>query len=156
MGRVADRLAELGIELPAVVTPVASYTPAVLDGDHVWVSGQVPMVQGSLARTGKLGDGEGFVTVEEGYELARICALNGIAAAHSVLGDLDRVVRVVKVLGMVNSDPQFTGQPQVINGASDVLGQVFGEAGVHARSAFGVAALPLGAPVEVEMVLAVR
>jgi enamine deaminase RidA (YjgF/YER057c/UK114 family) len=154
-GRIETRLAELGITLPAVTAPLAAYTPAVLDGDRVWVSGQLPFVQGALPVTGRVGSGgDGMVDPAEAAGLARICALNGLAAALSVLGDLDRVTRVVKVVGFVASDPSFTGQPMVINGASEILGEVFGSAGVHARSAVGVVALPLGAPVEVEMVLA--
>jgi enamine deaminase RidA (YjgF/YER057c/UK114 family) len=152
-GRVATRLAELGLELPAVATPVAAYVPAVLDGDHVWTSGQLPMVDGELAATGKVGEGDGFVDPAEAARLARVCALNALAAVQSVVGDLDLVARVVKVVGFVASDPAFTGQPKVINGASELLGEVFGERGAHARSAVGVAVLPLDAPVEVEVVV---
>jgi enamine deaminase RidA (YjgF/YER057c/UK114 family) len=152
-GRVATRLAELGLELPAVATPVAAYVPAVLDGDHVWTSGQLPMVDGKLAATGKVGDGDALVDPAEAARLARVCALNALAAVQSVIGDLDLVARVVKVVGFVASDPAFTGQPKVINGASELLGEVFGERGAHARSAVGVAVLPLDAPVEVEVVV---
>ena len=152
-GRVAERLAELGLELPAVVAPVAAYVPAVLDGDHVWTSGQLPMVEGRLPVTGKVGEGDGLVPPDEAARLARQCALNALAAVQSVVGDLDRVTRVVKVVGFVASDPGFTGQPAVINGASELLGEVFGPHGAHARSAVGVAALPLDAPVEVEVVV---
>ncbi|MGO4536582.1 RidA family protein [Leifsonia sp. 2MCAF36] len=155
MADVEARLAQLGIELPQVVPPVAAYTPAVLDGDHVYTSGQLPMVSGALPATGKVGDGPGLVAAEDAKEYARICALNALAAAKSVLGSLDRVRRVVKVVGFVASDPAFTGQPGVINGASEVLGEIFGDAGVHARSAVGVAVLPLDSPVEVELVLAI-
>jgi enamine deaminase RidA (YjgF/YER057c/UK114 family) len=155
-GRIEARLAELGFTLPAVVPPVAAYVPAVLDGDRVWTSGQLPFVDGALPVAGRVGSGgDGWVDPAEAAGLARICALNALAAAKSVLGDLDRIVRVVKVVGFVASDPSFTGQPLVINGASEFLGEVFGSAGVHARSAVGVAALPLGAPVEIEMVFAV-
>ncbi|WP_158862560.1 RidA family protein [Leifsonia sp. AG29] len=154
MAGVEARLAELGIELPAVVPPVAAYTPAVVDGRLVFTSGQLPMVGGELPATGKVGDGPGLVPAEDAKALARICALNALAAANSVLGSLDRVTRIVKVVGFVSSDPGFTGQPGVINGASEVLGEIFGDAGVHARSAVGVAVLPLDAPVEVELVLA--
>jgi enamine deaminase RidA (YjgF/YER057c/UK114 family) len=154
MAAVEARLAELGIELPAVVPPVAAYTPAVVDGHLVFTSGQLPMVGGELPATGKVGDGPGLVPAEDAKGLARICALNALAAASSVLGSLDRVTRIVKVVGFVASDPGFTGQPGVINGASEVLGEIFGDAGVHARSAVGVAVLPLDAPVEVELVLA--
>jgi enamine deaminase RidA (YjgF/YER057c/UK114 family) len=156
MGRIDDRLAELGLTLPAVPAPVAAYVPAVQDGDLVWTSGQLPYVDGALPATGKVGEGEALVPAEDAAHLARICALNALAAVHSVVGDLDRVTRVVKVVGFVASDPAFTGQPGVVNGASRLLGDVFGDAGVHARSAVGVAALPLDAPVEVELVVAVR
>jgi len=155
MADVEARLAELGITLPEVVPPVAAYTPAVLDGHHVYTSGQLPMVSGALPATGKVGEGSGLVSASDAKEYARICALNALAAAKSVLGSLDRVRRVVKVVGFVASDPAFTGQPGVINGASEVLGEIFGDAGVHARSAVGVAVLPLNSPVEVELVLAV-
>ena len=152
-GRVEARLAELGLEVPAVVAPVAAYVPAVLDGDHVWTSGQLPVVGGELAVTGKVGEGDGLVPPAEAARLARQCALNALAAVQSVVGDLDRVTRVVKVVGFVASDPAFTGQPAVVNGASELLGEVFGEQGAHARSAVGVAVLPLDAPVEVEVVV---
>jgi enamine deaminase RidA (YjgF/YER057c/UK114 family) len=153
MSTPEERIAELGLAVPAVVTPVAAYTPAVRTGSYVYTSGQLPMVEGSLAATGKVG---GEVTPERAKELAQICALNAIAAVKSVVGDLDQVVRVVKVVGFVASAPEFTGQPGVVNGASELLGQVFGDAGVHARSAVGVAVLPLDAPVEVEMIVEVR
>jgi enamine deaminase RidA (YjgF/YER057c/UK114 family) len=154
-GRIEARLAELGFSLPAVAAPVAAYVPAVLDGDRVWVSGQLPFVDGALPVTGRVGGGgDGMVDPVEAAGLARICALNGLAAARSVIGDLDRIGRVVKLVGFVASDPSFTGQPLVINGASEFLGEVFGAAGAHARSAVGVVSLPLGAPVEVEMVFA--
>ena len=156
MGAVEERLSELGLTVPEVVAPLAAYVPAVLDGSRVYVSGQVPMVDGVLAETGHVGEGEGFIAPERAKELAAVCALNAIAAVKSVIGDLDRVERVVKVVGFVASDPSFTGQPGVVNGASELFGAVFGDAGVHARSAVGVAALPLGAPVEVEVVLHVR
>ncbi|MEV8214391.1 RidA family protein [Leifsonia sp. NPDC077715] len=155
MADVEARLAELGITLPEVVPPVAAYTPAVLDGHHVYTSGQLPMVSGALPATGKVGEGSGLVSASDAKEYAGICALNALAAAKSVLGSLDRVRRVVKVVGFVASDPAFTGQPGVINGASEVLGEIFGDAGVHARSAVGVAVLPLNSPVEVELILAV-
>jgi enamine deaminase RidA (YjgF/YER057c/UK114 family) len=155
-GRIEKRLAELGFSLPPVAAPLAAYVPAVLDGDRVWVSGQLPFVDGALPVTGRVGSGgDGMVDQAEAAGLARICALNALAAARSVLGDLDRVTRVIKVVGFVASDPSFTGQPLVINGASELLGEVFGSAGTHARSAVGVVALPLGAPVEVEMVFSI-
>jgi enamine deaminase RidA (YjgF/YER057c/UK114 family) len=153
---VEARLGELGFTLPEVATPVAAYVPALRQGELVYTSGQLPMVAGALAATGKVGTGEGLVTPERAKELAATCALNAMAAVKSVVGDLDRVTRVVKVVGFVASTPEFTGQPGVVNGASELLGSAFGEAGTHARSAVGVAALPLDAPVEVEIVVAVR
>ena len=156
MGAVEDRLSELGLTLPGVVPPVAAYVPAVLDGSRVYVSGQLPMVDGALPATGRVGSGDGLVTPEQAKELAAVCALNAIAAVKSVVGDLDRVERVVKVVGFVASDPSFTGQPGVVNGASELFGRVFGDAGAHARSAVGVVALPLDAPVEVEVIVHVR
>ena len=147
---VHDRLAELGLELPPVVPPVAAYIPAVRSGNLVFTSGQIPMVDGELPAIGKVG---AQVTPEQAKELARTCALNGLAAVDALVG-LDAVVRVVKVTGFVASTPDFTGQPAVVNGASELLGEVFGpEVGQHARSAVGVAALPLDAPVEVELVV---
>ena len=153
MSGVEARLTELGLSVPDVAPPLASYVPAVRDGDLVWTSGQLPMVGGALVATGKVG---ADVTPEQAKDLARTCALNAIAAVKSVVGDLDLVVQVVKVVGFVASDPGFTGQPGVVNGASELLGQVFGDAGVHARSAVGVAVLPLDAPVEVEITVRVR
>ncbi len=156
MGAVEDRIAELGLSLPQVVPPVAAYVPAVLDGSRVYVSGQLPMVDGALAEEGRVGELIGLITPERARELAAVCALNAIAALKSVVDDLDRVERIVKVTGFVASDPSFSGQPGVVNGASELFGKVFGDAGVHARSAVGVAALPLGAPVEVEVIAHVR
>jgi enamine deaminase RidA (YjgF/YER057c/UK114 family) len=156
VGAVEDRLAELGLNLPEVATPVAAYVPAVLDGSRVYVSGQLPMVAGRLAETGHVGELVGLVSPARATELAAICALNAMAAIKSVVGDLDRVERIVKLTGFVSSDPSFSGQPGVVNGASELFGEVFGDAGVHARSAVGVAALPLGAPVEVEVIAHVR
>ena len=156
MGEVEQRLAELGLIVPELVPPVAAYVPAVLDGSRVYVSGQLPMVQGAMPETGRVGEGPGLVSPERAKELASFCALNVIAAVKSVVGDLDRVERVVKVVGFVASDPSFTGQPGVVNGASELFAAAFGAAGVHARSAVGVVALPLDAPVEVEAVLHVR
>jgi enamine deaminase RidA (YjgF/YER057c/UK114 family) len=144
-----ERLAELGLTLPPVTPPVAAYVPAVQTGNHVYVSGQLPLVDGALPLTGKVG---AEVSPEAAKELAARCALNGLAAIDALVG-LDRVVRVVKVVGFVASAPGFTGQPAVINGASELLGSVFGEAGTHARSAVGVAELPLNSPVEVEMIV---
>ncbi len=152
MSRAEDRLAALGLRLPEVVPPVAAYVPAVRTGSLVWTSGQLPMVEGRPAATGKVGTG---VDAETAAGLARTCALNALAAVKAEIGDLDRVRRVVKVVGFVASAPDFTGQPQVLNGASTLLGEVFGDTGRHARSAVGVAALPLDAPVEVELVVEV-
>jgi len=152
-GAVAARLADLGITLPDVAAPVAAYVPAVRTGRYVYTSGQLPFVDGALPATGKVGDGDGLVPPGDAAHLARVCALNALAAVQSLVGDLDQVARVVKVVGFVASDPSFTGQPGVINGASTVLGEIFGDAGVHARSAVGVAVLPLDAPVEVELVV---
>ncbi|AGP56763.1 RidA family protein [Streptomyces rapamycinicus] len=147
-GTVEGRLAGLGLTLPGVAAPLASYVPALRTGPYVYTSGQLPLVEGKLAVTGKVG---AEVTPEEAKDLARVCALNALAAVKSVVGDLDRIVRVVKVVGFVASAPDFTGQPGVINGASELLGEALGDAGVHARSAVGVAVLPLDAPVEVEI-----
>lgn len=147
----SQRLRELGIALPAVVPPVAAYVPAARTGTLVYTAGQLPMVDGKLAASGKVGAG---VTPERAKELARVCALNALAAVDGLVG-IDAVVRVVKVVGFVSSAPGFTGQPAVVNGASELFGQVFGEAGQHARSAVGVAELPLNAPVEVEVILEV-
>ncbi|MEU1617220.1 RidA family protein [Streptomyces sp. NPDC008238] len=148
MSAVEQRLAELGLTLPAVAAPLAAYVPAVRSGAYVYTSGQLPVVEGKLTCTGKVG---AEVTAEEAKQLARTCALNALAAVRSVVGDLDRVKRVVKVVGFVASAPDFTGQPGVVNGASELLGEVLGDKGVHARSAVGVAVLPLDAPVEVEI-----
>ncbi|MCF8529834.1 MAG: RidA family protein [Candidatus Nanopelagicales bacterium] len=148
MSQVEDRLAELGLTVPEVAAPVASYVPAVISGNYVYTSGQLPMVAGTLAATGRLG---AEIDQEEGTRLAEICALNAIAAVKSVLGDLDRVVHVVRVTGFVSSIPEFHAQPAVINGASNLLGTAFN--GAHSRSAVGVAALPLNAPVEVDMIV---
>lgn len=146
------RLAELGLRLPAVTRPVAAYLPAVRVGNLVFSSGQLPIVAGELSAVGKVG---AQVTAEQGKELARLCALNALAAVDALVG-LDAVVQVVKVVGFVASMPDFTGQPGVVNGASELLEQVFGPAGRHARSAVGVAVLPLDAPVEVELTVEVR
>lgn len=155
MSTVEDRLAELGLSVPDVVPPVAAYVPAVREGNLVFTSGQLPMVSGAMAATGKVGDGHGLVPAADATQMAQACALNAIAAVKALIGDLDKVTRVVKVVGFVASDASFTGQPGVINGASELLGKAFGDKGVHARSAVGVVALPLDAPVEVEIVVAV-
>jgi enamine deaminase RidA (YjgF/YER057c/UK114 family) len=147
------RLAALGLALPSVPAPLAAYVPAVRTGSYVYTAGQLPMVDGKLLMTGKVGAG---VSVAEAAALARIAALNALAAVASVTGDLSAVVRVVKMTGFVASDPGFTTQPQVVNGASELLLEVFGEAGRHARSAVGTAVLPFDAPVEVELIVEVR
>jgi enamine deaminase RidA (YjgF/YER057c/UK114 family) len=147
----STRLAELGIELPAVVAPLAAYVPAVRTGNLVYTSGQLPIQAGELPRTGKVGTD---VDPADAKDLARTCALNALAAVHALVG-IDAVTRVVKVVGFVASAPGFNGQPGVINGASQLLGEVFGEAGSHARSAVGVSELPLDAPVEVELIVEV-
>ncbi|WP_309615858.1 RidA family protein [Salinibacterium sp.] len=149
MSQLDARLAELGLAIPPVAKPVAAYVPAVVTGSLVYTSGQLPFVDGVLAATGKVG---AEVDAETAKSMARACVLNGLAAAQTVIGSLDRITRVVKVVGFVASDPSFTGQPGVINGASELLGEIFGDAGIHARSAVGVAVLPLDAPVEVEFV----
>jgi enamine deaminase RidA (YjgF/YER057c/UK114 family) len=147
------RLAALGLSLPQVAAPLAAYVPAVRTGSHVYTAGQLPLVDGKLLATGKVG---AQVTTSEAAALARTCALNALAAVASVTGGLSAVTRVVKVTGFVASDPSFTGQAQVVNGASELLLEVFGEAGRHARSAVGMAVLPLDAPVEIELIAEVR
>ncbi|MEU9082430.1 RidA family protein [Streptomyces sp. NPDC048357] len=147
-GVVDAKLAELGLTLPEVVPPLATYQPAVRSGVYVYTAGQLPMVKGNLPVTGKVG---AEVSPEQAKELAATCALNALAAVKSVVGDLDKIARVVKVVGFIASAPDFTGQPGVLNGASELLGAVLGEKGVHARSAVGVAVLPLDAPVEIEI-----
>jgi enamine deaminase RidA (YjgF/YER057c/UK114 family) len=155
---VEQRLAELGLALPEVAAPVAAYVPAVISGNHVYTSGQLPFIDGRLDATGKVSSGtegasdEATVSPEAAQRYAAVCAVNALAAVKSVIGDLDRITRIVKVVGFVASDPSFTGQPGVINGASDLLGKVLGDAGQHARSAVGVAVLPLDSPVEVELI----
>ncbi|MCB2174272.1 MAG: RidA family protein [Actinomycetales bacterium] len=149
----SQRLHELGLTLPPVPAPAAAYVPAVRTGSYVWTAGQLPFVDGALPVTGKVGAGEGLVPPDVAYQQARVAVLNALAAVAEQAGSLDRVVRVVKLIGFVASDPSFTGQPQVVNGASELVGQVFGPAGMHARTAVGVAVLPLDAPVEVELVV---
>jgi len=147
---IEQKLAELGLELPSVATPAGAYVPAVISGNLVFTAGQIPLVDGVLMATGKVGN---EISAEFAKEIAQRCALNALAAIKGVLGDLSRVKRVVKVVGFVASTPEFTGQPGVLNGASELLGKVFGDAGLHARSAVGVASLPLDAPVEVELIV---
>ena len=142
----------MGFVLPETSKPLAAYIPAVQSGNLIFTSGQLPMVAGSLAETGKVG---GSVSPERAKELATVCALNALAAVKTVIGDLDKIKRVVKVVGFVSSVPEFSGQPAVVNGASEFLGEVFGEKGIHARSAVGVAVLPLDAPVEIELIVEV-
>jgi enamine deaminase RidA (YjgF/YER057c/UK114 family) len=155
---VEQRLADLGLTLPEVAAPVAAYVPAVISGNHVYTSGQLPFINGKLPATGKVSAGtEGYadeptVSPEDAQQYAAVCAVNALAAVKSVIGDLDRITRIVKVVGFVSSDPSFTGQPGVINGASELLGRVLGDAGQHARSAVGVSVLPLDSPVEVELI----
>ncbi|MGX1852849.1 RidA family protein [Streptomyces sp. NPDC055299] len=148
MSAVEEKIAALGLTLPQVVPPLAAYQPAVRTGAYVHTSGQLPMVDGALPATGKVG---AEVGAEQAKELAATCALNALAAVKSVVGDLDKIQRVVKVVGFVASAPDFTGQPGVLNGASELLGEILGDKGVHARSAVGVAVLPLDSPVEVEI-----
>ena len=147
------RLAELGISIPEVVPPLAAYQPTARTGDLVFTAGQLPARDGEMLAIGKLG---ADVSEEQGYDCARQCALNALAAIRAEIGSLDDIVRVVKVVVFVASTPDFTGQPKVANGASELLGEVFGEAGKHARSAVGVSALPLDVPVEVELVVEIR
>jgi enamine deaminase RidA (YjgF/YER057c/UK114 family) len=150
MSIVEQRLTELGLKLPNVSKPVAAYVPAIVTGNLVYTAGQLPMVDGKLGTTGKVG---AEVTAEDAAKLARICALNALAAVESVIGSLDRVTRIVKVVGFVGSAPDFTAHAIVVNGASELLGDIFGEAGAHARSSVGVAVLPMDAPVEIELIV---
>jgi enamine deaminase RidA (YjgF/YER057c/UK114 family) len=152
MSTPEENLAELGLSVPEVAKPVAAYVPAVRTGSYVFTSGQLPMKSGELMTTGKVG---GEVTQEEAVACAQQCALNAIAAVKAEIGDLSLVKRIVKVVAFVASTPDFTGQPQVANGASELFGKVFGDAGVHARSAVGVPVLPLDSPVEVEILVEV-
>ncbi len=145
-----EKLAELGLTVPEVVPPLAAYQPAARTGNLVFTAGQLPARDGAMLATGKLGDA---VTEEQGYECARQCALNALAAIKAEIGELSQIKRVVKAVVFVSSTPDFTAQPKVANGASELLGEVFGEAGKHARSAVGVASLPLDVPVEVELVV---
>ncbi|HLS03479.1 MAG TPA: RidA family protein [Actinomycetales bacterium] len=162
MAMPSQRLAELNLKLPSVAPPVAAYVPAVRDGGLVYTSGQLPFVDGQLPQLGLVGVRGGDVSPDEAKGLARIAVLNALAAAAAVVGGIDNIERVVKLTGFVASadhgstDERFTGQPGVINGASELLGEIFGEAGQHARSAVGVAALPLDAPVEIELIVRVR
>jgi len=152
MSQIEQRIIDLGFVLPETAKPLAAYIPAVQSGNLVFTSGQLPMIAGSLAETGKVG---GSVSPERAKELATVCALNALAAVKTVIGDLDKIKRIVKVVGFVSSVPEFSGQPAVVNGASEFLGEVFGEKGIHARSAVGVAVLPLDAPVEIELIVEV-
>ena len=153
MSRIEARLVELGFPLPEVAKPVAAYAPFAVTGNLVFTAGQLPFVNGALPAAGKVGEGAGLVDPAEAKKLARLSALNALAAIKLAIGDLDRVTKVVKVVGFVASVPEFTGQPGVINGASEFLVEVFGEAGVHARSAVGAPALPLDSAVEVELIV---
>lgn len=149
---VENRLAELGLTLPPAAAPAGAYVPVVQSGSLMFTAGQIPVAGGKVQFAGKLGEN---VSVEEGQQAARLCVLNGLAALQAELGSLDRIRRIVKVVGFVASAPDFTAQPQVMNGASELLADIFGPAGAHARSAVGVAALPLGVPVEVELIVEV-
>lgn len=152
MSKIEEKLIELGFPLPELAKPVAAYVPAVASGNLVFTSGQLPFVNGSLPVTGKVGLGDELVDPAIAKDLARQCVLNALAAAKTVIGDLDRITRIVKVVGFVASVPEFTGQPLVVNGASEFLGAVFGDAGAHARSAVGVPSLPLDSAVELEII----
>ena len=152
MSQIEQKIIDLGFVLPETAKPLAAYIPAVQSGNLVFTSGQLPMVDGNLAETGKVG---GSVSPERAKELATVCALNALAAVKTVIGDLDKIKRIVKVVGFVSSVPEFSAQPAVVNGASEFLGEVFGEKGIHARSAVGVAVLPLDAPVEIELIVEV-
>lgn len=145
----SQRLAELGITLPAVAAPVAAYIPAVRTGNQVWTSGQLPFINGELPATGKLG---AEISIEDAQDYARTAVLNALAAVDALVG-IDKVTRVLKIVGFVSSAEGFTGQPAVVNGASELIGEVFGGAGAHARSAVGVSELPLGSPVEIELIV---
>lgn len=145
----SERLRELGISLPQVAAPVAAYVPAIRTGNQVWTSGQIPFVNGELAATGKVG---AEVSAEDAYNYARVAALNALAAVDALVG-IDKVTRVLKIVGFVASAEDFGGQPAVINGASELMGEIFGDVGAHARSAVGVAELPLNSPVEVEIIV---
>lgn len=152
MSQIEQKIIDLGFLLPQPAKPLAAYIPAVQSGNLVFTSGQLPMIDGSLVETGKVG---GSVSPERAKELATVCALNALAAVKTVIGDLDKIKRIVKVVGFVSSTPDFSGQPAVVNGASEFLGAVFGDRGIHARSAVGVAVLPLDAPVEIELIVEV-
>ena len=156
MGAIEARIEELGLTLPAVATPLASYVPAVRTGDLVFTSGQLPTVDGQLVAAGRVGDGEGLVDVETAKRAAAVAVLNALAAVKSVVGDLDLVEQVVKLNGFVACEPSFTSHAAVMNGASELLGEIFGERGKHARAAVGMSSLPLNAPVELEIVVRVR
>ena len=153
MSKIEAKLQELGEKLPETSKPLAAYIPSVISGNLVFTSGQLPMVEGKMAQTGKVGEKPGLVTPDQAKALARISALNALAAVKMAIGDLDRITRIVKLVGFVSSDPDFSGQPNVMNGASEFLGEVFGEKGIHARSAVGVAVLPLDASVELELIV---
>lgn len=156
MSQLEAKLAQLGLSLPAVAAPIAAYVPAVQAGELVFTSGQLPTVEGKLVVTGHVGDGHGSVPVEAAKQAAQLAALNALAAIKSVIGDLDRIEQIVKVTGFVACEPTFTTHSAVVNGASDLLGELFGDAGKHARSSVGMASLPLGAPVEIEVIARIR
>ncbi|CAB4868685.1 unannotated protein [freshwater metagenome] len=153
MSTPEDRITELGLSLPQVPTPLAAYVPAVRTGNVVFTSGQLPLVDGTISKTGKVG---AEVSVDEANALAQVCVLNALAAVKAEIGELSRICRIVKVVGFVASAPDFSSQPLVVNGASQVLKDVFGDIGVHARSSLGVAVLPMDAPVEIELIVEVE
>ena len=153
MSKIEAKMKELGLSLPGVAKPVAAYVPGVRDGNLVFTSGQVPFVDGKPAYEGIVGAG---CTPEDATEAAKICALNCLAVVKDLAGDLDNVEQIIKLTGFVSSHPSFTAQPKVINGASELLGQIFGEKGAHARSAVGVSVLPMNVPVEIEMIVKVK
>lgn len=156
MSQVEAQLAKLGLALPAVAAPIAAYVPAVQAGELVFTSGQLPTVEGKLVATGHVGDGHGLVPVEAAKQAAQLAALNALAAVKGVIGDLDRIEQIVKVTGFVSCEPSFVTHSAVVNGASELLGELFGDAGKHARSSVGMASLPLGAPVEIELIVRIR
>lgn len=147
------RIKELGIKLPEAAKPLAAYVPAVKEGNYIYTSGQIPLVAGELKFKGKLGK---ELSVEQGYEAAKTCAINCLAAIKGVVGSLDNIEKIIKIVGFVNSAPGFVDQPKVVNGASELIGSIFGTAGEHSRSAVGVAELPIDSAVEVEMIVKVK
>lgn len=156
MSSIENRINELGMKLPPLAPPLAAYVPAIQTGNLVFTAGQLPTIDGKLIAEGQVGEGAGAVSIETAQECARQSALNALAAIKSVVGDLDRVERIVKVTGFVSCESSFASHSAVINGASELIGQIFGDAGLHARSAVGMSSLPFNAPVEIEMIVEVR